>query len=48
MALWIRFEAAGHLGQSGFGLLEGKTIEVCQGDMFGAFERTGQIGRAHV
>lgn len=42
MALWIRFEAAEHLGQSGFGLLEGETIEVCQGDMFGAFERTGQ------
>ena len=38
--LWIRYEAD---GQAGFGLLEGEHIAVCQGDMFGAFERTGEI-----
>ena len=37
--LWIRYEAN---GQTGFGLLVGDAIEVCQGDMFGAYERTGQ------
>ena len=37
--IWIRFEAA---GQAGFGVLEGGEIGVCLGDMFGAFERTGQ------
>ena len=37
--LWIRYEAN---GQAGFGLLVGDAIEVCQGDMFGAYERTGQ------
>jgi 2-keto-4-pentenoate hydratase/2-oxohepta-3-ene-1,7-dioic acid hydratase in catechol pathway len=30
-------------GISGFGLLEGEHVAVCQGDMFGAFERTGQL-----
>ena len=39
MALWMRFEAQ---GVAGFGLLEGYQIAVCQGDMFGAYERTGQ------
>jgi 2-keto-4-pentenoate hydratase/2-oxohepta-3-ene-1,7-dioic acid hydratase in catechol pathway len=38
--LWIRYEAG---GQTGFGLLDGESIEVCQGDMFGDFERTGQF-----
>ncbi len=37
--LWIRYEAG---GQAGFGLLEGQNIAVCQGDMFGKCERTGQ------
>ena len=37
--LWISYESD---GQAGFGLLEGDRIAVCQGDMFGAFERTGQ------
>ena len=37
--LWIRYEAN---GQAGFGLLVGDAIEVSQGDMFGAYERTGQ------
>ena len=37
--LWIRFTAD---GQAGFGLVAGDRIAVCQGDMFGAFERTGQ------
>jgi 2-keto-4-pentenoate hydratase/2-oxohepta-3-ene-1,7-dioic acid hydratase in catechol pathway len=37
--LWIRYEAD---GQTGFGLLVGESIEVCQGDMFGEFQRTGQ------
>lgn len=37
--LWIRYEAD---GQAGFGLVEGDRIAVCQGDMFGVFERTGQ------
>ena len=37
--LWIRYEAD---GQAGFGLLEGEHIAVCEGDMFGAFERTGK------
>lgn len=37
--LWIRYKVD---GQVGFGLLEGDRIAVCQGDMFGAFERTGQ------
>jgi 2-keto-4-pentenoate hydratase/2-oxohepta-3-ene-1,7-dioic acid hydratase in catechol pathway len=36
--LWMRYEAD---GLSGFGLLEGQHIAVCQGDMFGAFERSG-------
>ena len=36
---WIRYEAG---GKAGFGLLHGDTIEVCQGDMFGGSERTGQ------
>lgn len=36
---WVRYEAD---GQAGFGLLQGDTIEVCHGDMFGDFERTGQ------
>ena len=39
MALWIRYEAN---EQAGFGLLEGENIAVCSGDMFAAFERTGQ------
>lgn len=48
MALWIRYEAAvsheqGQQGQTGFGLLEGGLIAVCRGDMFGEFERTGQL-----
>ena len=38
--LWIRYEAN---GQAGFGLLEGDHIAVCLGDMFGAFERTGEL-----
>ena len=38
--LWIRYEVG---GQAGFGLLEGEDIAVCQGDMFGAFERTGEL-----
>lgn len=37
--LWIRYAAS---GQAGFGLLHGDAVEVCQGDMFGDFERTGQ------
>lgn len=37
--LWIRYEAD---GQAGFGLLEGGSVSVCRGDMFNAFERTGQ------
>jgi 2-keto-4-pentenoate hydratase/2-oxohepta-3-ene-1,7-dioic acid hydratase in catechol pathway len=37
--LWIRYEAG---GQAGFGLLVGESIEVCQGDMFGEFQPTGQ------
>lgn len=37
--LWIRYEAD---GQAGFGLLEGDSIAVCQGELFGAFERTGR------
>ena len=36
---WTRYEAD---GRAGFGLLEGEHIAICQGDMFGAFERTGQ------
>ncbi len=36
--LWIRYETD---GQTGFGLLHGESIEVCHGDMFGNFERTG-------
>ncbi|MBC7608306.1 MAG: fumarylacetoacetate hydrolase family protein [Polaromonas sp.] len=49
MALWIRYEAAaspdqqGQQGQTGFGLLDGGFIAVCRGDMFGDFERTGQL-----
>ena len=39
MALSMRYEAQ---GVAGFGLLEGSQIAVCQGDMFGAYERTGQ------
>ena len=38
--LWIRFEADGLVG---FGLVEGRSIAVCRGDMFGAFERTGHL-----
>lgn len=38
--LWMRYEAQGELG---FGLLEGAQVAVCQGDMFGDFERTGQL-----
>ena len=38
--LWMRFNAQ---GAEGFGLLEGEQIAVCQGDMFGEFERTGQV-----
>lgn len=37
---WIRYHSAGHVG---FGLFEGDRIAVCTGDMFGAFERTGQF-----
>ena len=37
---WLRYEAQ---GASGFGLVEGEKIAVCQGDMFGEFERTGQF-----
>lgn len=37
--LWIRYEAD---GQAGFGLLEGDRVAVCQGELFGAFERTEQ------
>ena len=33
MAKWVRFEQA---GKSGFGILEGDTIIVHSGDMFGA------------
>ena len=36
----MRYQA---FGASGFGLLEGEQIAVCQGDMFGKFERTGQL-----
>ncbi len=39
MALWMRYEAQ---GVAGFGLLEGEQLAVCQGNMFGAYERTGQ------
>ncbi len=42
MALWIRYELTGQPGQTGFGLLEGESIAVFQGDMFGVFARTGQ------
>ncbi len=38
--LWIRYEAG---GQSGFGLLQGSEVAVCRGEMFGAFERTGEL-----
>jgi 2-keto-4-pentenoate hydratase/2-oxohepta-3-ene-1,7-dioic acid hydratase in catechol pathway len=38
--LWMRFEVG---GQSGFGLRRGDAVEVCLGNMFGAFERTGQL-----
>ena len=37
--LWMRYSAD---GVPGFGLLEGQQIAVCQGDMFGTFERSGQ------
>ena len=37
--LWIRYEVN---GQAGFGLLDGDHIAVCQGDMFGVYERTSQ------
>ena len=37
--LWVRYEADGLIE---FGLLDGERISVCKGDMFGAFEHTGQ------
>jgi len=37
--LWIRYETGGEVG---FGVLDGDRIAVCSGQMFGAFERTGQ------
>ncbi len=40
IAHWIRYEAS---GKPGFGLLMDGQIEVCSGDMFGAFERIGQF-----
>ncbi len=42
MALWIRYMVTGQADEAGFGLLEGAMIAVCHGDMFGAFNRTGQ------
>ena len=39
MAHWLRFE---HEGNAGFGTLEGSTISVHTGDMFGAAVPTGQ------
>ena len=39
MALWIRFE---HQGVAEFGLLQGETIAVHEGDMFGQAVPTGQ------
>jgi ketopantoate reductase/2-keto-4-pentenoate hydratase/2-oxohepta-3-ene-1,7-dioic acid hydratase in catechol pathway len=39
MAKWIRFESQ---GKSGFGILEGDTIIVHSGDMFGAAKPTGE------
>ncbi len=46
MTHWIRYEVAdaqGQPGQTEFGVLEGDLIAVCRGDMFGEFERTGQL-----
>lgn len=37
--LWMRYTSHGHVG---FGLLQGDTVAVCQGDMFGEFALTGQ------
>ena len=37
--LWMRYEAG---GQAGFGLINNERIDVCRGDMFGAYELTGQ------
>ena len=37
--LWMRYDLD---GEPGFGLLDGQQVAVCRGDMFGAFERTGQ------
>lgn len=39
MTLWMRYESD---GQVGFGMVEADRVAVCRGDMFGAFERTGQ------
>jgi 2-keto-4-pentenoate hydratase/2-oxohepta-3-ene-1,7-dioic acid hydratase in catechol pathway len=36
---WVRFE---HLGQAGFGTLDGTAVSVHEGDMFGAARPTGQ------
>jgi 2-keto-4-pentenoate hydratase/2-oxohepta-3-ene-1,7-dioic acid hydratase in catechol pathway len=46
MSVWIRYRvsaAPDQPGLAGFGLLEGQSIAVCTGDMFGDFERTGQL-----
>lgn len=40
MSHWIRFE---HDGRVGFGVLNGNSIAVCQGDMFTAAEETGEM-----
>ena len=39
MSYWIRFE---HDGQTGFGVLNGHSITVYQGDMYSAPEKTGE------
>jgi 2-keto-4-pentenoate hydratase/2-oxohepta-3-ene-1,7-dioic acid hydratase in catechol pathway len=39
MAKWVRFESQ---GKSGFGILEGDTVIVHSGDMFGAAKPTGE------
>ena len=40
MTVWIRFL---HQGQTGFGILEGDTIQVHEGDLFDQPDATGQI-----
>ena len=36
---WVRYQ---HAGAIGFGTLNGETIRVCSGDMFGSPEPTGR------